>query len=698
LNLSPQHKRQKMLEAIVAIILELAERQPVLFILEDLHWTDPTTLELVDLLIDQTPTASLCVVLTCRPEFQPSWSHRSYLTEMTINRLSPSQIGQVATQVAGGKRLPEEVIVQLVERTDGVPLYVEEMAKSTLESGLLKESDGRYELTSAITSLSIPSTLQDSLMARLDRLVTAKGVAQYASVIGRQFSYELLQAVSGLNETMLHHEFVRLVETELIYQRGVIPKATYIFKHVLIQDAAYESLLRSTRQGYHRRIAEVLDERFPETAEIQPELLAHHFTEAGLAEMAVDWWQRAGDRARQQSAYSEAIAHLNKGLAVLRASPETATRINQELRLHLALGYTFIATKGEAAPEVWDTYTHLRELCAHEGEVGLRLATLHGLILLYIGQGEHCRAIEIGEEALLLAQHANNDSYLSQAHFVLGMPLLYHGVLRLSADHFSQSLSSNASHVYSRAQLSWALWMLGYPDQAQQQCEEALTLSLDADVRTQVITQLWAGFLYAARREWETVYEHTTRLVTLSTEVGLIKHVASGSIILGWCHTVLGQDQEGLVQLCQGVQDFHDTGGELFRPYWLARLAEAYAQMAQFKKALRIVNDAFAVMHTNEEYCHHAELHCLKGRLLLARSADNYTEAESCFHQALDIARQQEAKSWELRAATSLARLWKFQRKQQEAYDLLAPVYSWFTEGFDTADLIDAKALLDELA
>jgi class 3 adenylate cyclase len=277
LNLTPQRQRQMTLEAILAIILELSERQPVLFILEDLHWTDPTTLELLELIVDQTPTASLYILLTCRPEFQPSWSHRSYLTEMTLNRLSRNQIAFIATQVAGGKTLPDEVIAQLVERTDGVPLYVEEMTKSVLESGVLKETDECYELTGAMGSLTIPTTLQDSLMARLDRLVTAKAVAQYASVVGRQFSYELLQAVSQLDESTLQRELSRLVDAELVYQRGLPPQATYFFKHALIQDTAYESLLRGTKQGYHQRIAAVLEERFPETADTQPELLAHHW-------------------------------------------------------------------------------------------------------------------------------------------------------------------------------------------------------------------------------------------------------------------------------------------------------------------------------------------------------------------------------------------------------------------------------------
>jgi predicted ATPase len=317
LNLSPQRQRQKTLETLVAILLELAERQPVLFIMEDLHWTDPSTLELLNLVIDQTPTASLLTVLTCRPTFQPSWSHRSYLTEMTVNRLSHTQVEQIVTRMTDGKTLPQEVLQQIIAKTDGVPLFVEEITKAILESGQLKALDGHYELTTPFSTFAIPATLQDSLMARLDRLVTAKAVAQYAAVIGRQFAYDLLSTVSQLDEVTLQRELGRLVEAEIVYQRGVPPQSIYLFKHALIQDAAYQSLLKSTRQQYHQRIAQVLEAQFPETVEGQPELLAHHSTEAGLLAQAVGYWQNAGQSAIQRSAHVEAIAHLRQGLALL---------------------------------------------------------------------------------------------------------------------------------------------------------------------------------------------------------------------------------------------------------------------------------------------------------------------------------------------------------------------------------------------
>src|SRR5262249_46712559 len=339
-------QRQKTLETIVAILLELAEHHPVLFILEDLHWTDPTTLELLNLLIDQTPTASMLVLLTCRPHFQPAWHHRSYITEMTLNHLAYAQVAQIVHSMTDWKTLPHEVLAQIVEKTDGMPLFVEEMTKAVVESGHLKEVDDHYALTGSLSTFAIPATLHDSLMARLDRLVTAKAVAQYAAVIGRQFSYALLQVVSPLDALTLQRELGKLVEAELLYQRGVPPQAHYVFKHALIRDSAYESLLKSTRQQYHQQIAQVLEEQLPDTTVTQPALIAHHYTEAGLREQAVHYWSQAGQSAIQRSVYGEAMVHLTTGLAQLATLPETSARMQQELDLQMTLGRVLEVVQG----------------------------------------------------------------------------------------------------------------------------------------------------------------------------------------------------------------------------------------------------------------------------------------------------------------------------------------------------------------
>jgi class 3 adenylate cyclase/tetratricopeptide (TPR) repeat protein len=470
LHLSPQRQRQKTLEALVAILGEQAEQHPMLFILEDLHWTDPTTLEFLALLLDQTPTASLFVLLTCRPHFQPAWHHRTYLTEITVNRLSNMQAEQVVEKLTEGRRLPPAVLQQLIEKSDGVPLYLEEMTKAVLESGHLKEVNRQYELIGSLASLAIPATLQDSLMARLDRLVTAKAVAQYAAVIGRQFSYALLQAVSQLDAATLQQELGRLVEAEIAYQRGLPPQATYAFKHALIQDAAYQSLLKSTRQQYHQRIVQTLAAQFPETIEAQPELLAHHYTEAGLTEQAVHYWHHAGQRAIKRSAHVEAIAHLRQGLALLPTLPETPEHRQQELLLHIALGESLIATKGFAAPEVGQTYTRARQLCQDLEDPHQLFPVLRGLRNYYHVRAELQMAQALGEQLLSLVQQTQDPVMLSKAHRGLGTTLFFMGAVASAHTHFAQHIA-----LYDLG--DWALWCLGYPDQALVLSNEAVTLA-----------------------------------------------------------------------------------------------------------------------------------------------------------------------------------------------------------------------------
>jgi len=431
LNLSPQPQRQKTLETIIAILLELAERQPVLFIIEDLHWTDPSTLELLNLVLDQTPTASLLVLLTCRPHFQPAWHHRSYLTEITVNRLPQHQIEWMVERVAGGKPLPTQVLHQITEKTDGVPLFVEEITKAVLESGALQDVDGQYVMTGTLSSFAIPATLQDSLMARLDRLVTAKGIAQIGATIGRQFAYLLLQAVSQLDELTIQRELGRLVEAELLYQRGVPPQATYTFKRALIQDAAYESLLKSTRQHYHQRIADVLEEQFSETPVTQPELIAHHCTEAGLTEKAVHYWYQAGQRAIERSAHVEAISHLRQGLALLQTLPETLERTQREVDMYIALGTSLIATKGWAVPEVEETYLRAQHLCQHLENPHQLFPVLWGLGAFSISRAELQRTRELGEQLLGLAKRVSDPAFL------LAMMRGFYGSLAIRSRHDS---------------------------------------------------------------------------------------------------------------------------------------------------------------------------------------------------------------------------------------------------------------------
>jgi class 3 adenylate cyclase len=408
LSLSAEQQKQKTLQAFITILLRIASQQPVLFVMEDLHWVDPSTLELLTLLVDQAPNACVLMLLTFRPDFISPWSDRLHLTQVPLYRLTPQQATEMAHQVARGKILPPEVVDQVVAKTDGVPLFVEELTKMVLESRLLREREDHYELTGPLPPLAIPATLHDSLMARLDRLATVKSMAQLGATLGREFPYALLQAVSLWDEETLRYGLQQLVQTEFLYQRGQPPQATYLFKHALIQETAYQSLLRSTRQLHHQRIAQVLEEQFPETVASEPELLAHHYTEAGLSESAVVYWQKAGQRAVERSAHVEAMSHLTKGLDVLKTLPDNLERAQQELVLLTTLGPALIATRSYAAPEVSQVYTRARELCQQVGETPQLFSVLWGLARFYLVRAEPQTARELGEQLFSLAQRGQD--------------------------------------------------------------------------------------------------------------------------------------------------------------------------------------------------------------------------------------------------------------------------------------------------
>jgi TOMM system kinase/cyclase fusion protein len=709
---SPAQQKQQTLHALLTMLLRIAAQQPVLFVMEDLHWVDPTTLELLSLLVDQGPTARILVLLTFRPDFPLPWTGRSHLTQMALHRLPRQQVAEMTDRVAHGKALPPEVVEQIVAKTDGVPLFVEELTKMVLESGLLQEREGRYELTGPLPPLAIPTTLHDSLMARLDRLATVKSLAQLGATLGRAFSYALLQAVSPWDEDTVRRGLSQLVAAEFLYQQGLPPQATYRFKHALIQDAAYQSLLRSTRQQYHQLIAQVLEAQFPETATTQPELLAQHYTEAGLNAQAIPYWQQAGQRANQRSAHAEAMAYLGTGLELLKSLPDTPERAQQELGLQVALGPALMAARGFAAPEVLHAYARARELCQQVGETTEIFPVLWGLWRFYFVRAEHQTARELAEQCLNLAQRVQDPALLLVAHHAVGGTACFLGEVALARAHLEQGLAlydpqehhmlafryGHDFKIWCLSYVAWPLWLLGYPDQALTRSKEAITLAQELSHPISLAAALaYAAWLHHARRDAAAAQECAETAIMLSNERGFVQYMAIGRPLRGWALAMQEQGEEGIAQLHQGLAAVRAVGSGLDWPRFLLLLAEAYGSMRQPEAGLSAVTEALATVHKTEERWWEAELHRLQGELL-ALSAEKRSEAESCFHQALTVARHQQAKSLELRAAMSLARLWQGQGKCQEAHDLLAPVYGWFTEGFDTADLQEAKALLEALA
>jgi class 3 adenylate cyclase/predicted ATPase len=713
LALTPERQKQKTLEALLTWLLALTEQQPVLFVVEDLHWIDPSTLEFLTLLVDQGPMARLLTLLTCRPEFQSPWGMRAHLTPMALQRLPQPQVEAMIARVTSGKALPPAVLRQVVTRTDGVPLFVEELTKTVLESGLVRETREHYELTGSLPPLAIPATLHDSLMARLDRLATVKAVAQLGAVLGRTFAYEVLQAVTPMDEASLQQALTRLVDAELLYQRGVLPQATYMFKHALIQEAAYQSLLKSTRQQFHRQIAQVFEAKFPALVETQPELVAQHYTAAGCVEQAIPYWQQAGQLAGDRSAHLEAISHFTTGIELLTTLPETPERIQQAVTLYMALGVALQIAKGHAAPEVEHAYTRAYALCQQVGESPELFQVLFGLCLFYRVRSQLQTARELGETLLHLAHRSHDPALAVAAHLVLGYTWCLLGMLPAARAHLEEGIAHYTPDqrrapvfrtgqdpgVACRAYAALTLWLLGYPEQALAHLHEALALAQAlSHPPSLAFARCWVATVSQLCRDVPAVHAHAEAAVTLATEQGFPLWIAHGTPVRGWALALQGQGEEGMAQVRQGIAAWRATGAVLLLPYFSTVLADVCGHRNHTAEGLQALAEADTLIEQHEERWWEAEVCRLQGVLLLRQPEASQAEAEAWLQRALDVARRQEAKSLELRAAMSLARLWQQQGKRAEAYDLLVPIYGWFTEGFDTDDLREARALLDALA
>jgi predicted ATPase len=523
----------------------------------------------------------------------------------------------------------------------------------------------------------------------------------------------LLQAVAAVDETTLQQGMAQLVDAEIVSQRGLPPRSHYVFKHALIQETAYHSLLKSTRQQHHQRTAQVLAERFPAIADTQPEVLAQHYTEAGCAQQATDYWQRAGQRANARSAYREAIAHCTKGLEVLQMLPETPARAQHELRLCLTLGTSLIATQGYGAVDVEHVYSRARALCAQGGDPTHRIQVLIGLFVFYELRGAIRIAQEVAHELLTLAQQQPEPVFLLRACATGGQAFWLRGDLATARRIFEQGIALyDPQHHSPRVLGTWqdagvtclsylasTLWLLGYPDQAQARSHQALTLS---DTLAHPFTRVWAAYpaaqLFRFLQDYPQAHAHIEHVRTLETTHGFTQFAIQRTLHQGWALLTAGKTTEGMAQLHEGLRAYRAKGTAMHLPAYLARLAEAYHRQGQSEEGLAVLTEALTLVDTTDERWWEAELHRLQGEFLLQRTAPDTQQAERCFQHAIEVARHQQGKALELRAAMSLSRLWQQQGKCTEAHTLLAPLYGWFTEGFDTADLQEAKMLLEELS
>ena len=713
LDLSPERHKQKIQEALVAWLAEEADQRPLLVVWEDLHWADPSTLDLLQLLIDQAPTRHLCLLLVFRSsEFSPPWPPQPHLASLTLSRLDHQPVTELIAQVAKGHTLSNRVVEHIVAQTDGIPLFVEELTKTVLESGV--PEDG------AVPVLSIPATIQGSLLARLDQLSsTAREVAQIGAVLGRAFSYELIQAVWPLDEQRLQHGLAQLVDAELVFQKGLPPQARWVFKHAMVQDAAYQSLLKSKRQQIHQHIAQALVEQFPDTKHSQPELVAHHYTQAGMWDEGIGLWQYAGEQAVQRSAHREALGHFAKGLELLEELPDTPDRSQRELTLQTRLGPSLMATKGYAAPEVDRAYARAQELCQQVGETPQSFSVLRGLWVVHEMRAELRTARELCEQLLALAQHLDDPDLRIEVHRALGNTLLWMGEFAHARQHLTKAIALYDPEQHRALAFQYgtdprtvcllyetlALWVLGYPDQAVQKGQEALAFAqAGSHPHSLAVALNWTGVLYQLRREASLAQERAEAVIMLSQQRGFPHWLMLGTILQDWAIAEQTDNESSVRRLQEDLAAWRATGAELLRPYFLGLLAEQCGKVGWVEKGLALLDEALAVVNKNAERFSEAELYRLRGTLLLNQDVKrgipgsrSGSEAENSFQKAVFIARQQGAKSWELRAATSLAQLWSKQDKRAEARRLLTEVVEWFTEGLQTPDLQTAHTLLADL-
>jgi class 3 adenylate cyclase/tetratricopeptide (TPR) repeat protein len=703
-TLLPDQQRRRLLATLAEWVLASAKAHPLVLSIEDLHWVDPSTLELIQLLVEQGAHAPLLLLYTARPEFHPPWPLRAHHAQITLNRLSARDIRAMVAQVAAQKALADETISAVVERTGGVPLFIEELTRSLLESGDVKPS-GR----------AIPATLHDSLMARIDRLGAARETLQAGAVLGGEFSYELLHAIHELDESELQRRLRILTDAELLYVRGIAPEATYQFKHALIRDAAYEALLKSRRRELHRLVAETIDAKFPAIKEPHPEILSRHYTEAGLIEQAIPYWQRAGRNAIARSAYTEGISHLRAGLDLLRDVTSTPQRAQQELDLEIALATALMATKGWAAPEVAEAFGHAEELCRRMGEVPQLVPVLYGIWGFFAVRGELERARQIGTRLLALAETAQDSVFVIAGHYALGVTFYWIGDLEASEQHLAElmrhytapqhqamtSLFGMDLGIVGTGYSAAARWLAGYPDLALERSDKAVQIARTvAHPESLAWALLGNSIVHHHRREERQAAIATEELFSVCRLNGLVMQPALGKLIHGWALAVEGDATRGCIEIREAFKAFSAPGLVLMEGQGHALLAEAYWFAGDAERGLLSLEESLTTTKS-EERNFAAELCRIRGELLRLRDCNGPTDinkgAEGLFQQAITIARDQHAKSLELRTTTSLARLLRDTNRRDEARTMLVAIYDWFTEGFDTLDLKEAKALLDEL-
>ncbi len=709
LALSPERQKHKTLDLLARLVLEFGYRRPFLLVVEDLQLIDPTTAEWLLMMVRRIESARLMLLFTCQPSITASCVPAKFVDVLNIDRLESGDVERMVLAVTGGKKLPDEVVAQIIDHTDGIPAAVEEVTKMLLESDLLAEEGDHYRLIGSLETMGIPATLQDSLMARLDQLTTAKPVAQLCATIGRYFDFKIVAAMSTLDRPTLTGELDRLVRAGVLAQRGEPPEASYNFRHSMLQQAAYQSLLKKTRRSYHLQIAKTLQKRFPDTP---AEVMAHHFAEAGRPVVAAEYWRKAGEAAIEQSANQEAIAHLSKGLDLIEGAPGSCEKTALELNLQINLGPAMIALKGWAAPEVAEIYTRARELSQQLKDTSQASKALLGLAAFHLVRADYRTAHEIIGELFDLARQEGSMEAEVAAEATLGCILMNLGQPGEGVEHLRKGLTDSlpAKHVwlsyhygqhpqvFCLAMIGRALWLLGYPDQALARATEAVEAAREVShPLSEAFALEWLGGVHLSRREYKEAHLVAQQALALSTDQGFPMYRATAALTRGTVLVEEGDGEDGIEQIKSSLKDIEATGARVNLPYYLSLLAESYASLSMTTESLETLDRAIGVIKVTGESWWLAEMHRLRGETFRLRG-DADASVEVCFEEALLVARQQKAKSLELRAALSLGRVWCDQGKTVVAKELVGAVFDSFGEGLDSGDLVQGSDFLSSLS
>jgi len=748
--MDPQIRRRRTFEALKKLFLRESLNQPLILIFEDLHWIDSETQGFLDVFSESVASAKLLLLTNYRPEYRHEWGQKTYYTQLRLAPFGREEaeefldelLGEkgsslprgerpVLSQVEGDRERVSDTLIHplkqlILEKTEGTPFFMEEIVQELVEQGVLvRDPRVGWVTTHPTTALHLPPTVQGILAARIDRLVPdEKVLLQQLAVIGREFPLSLVQHVISQPEAELYRLLSALQRKEFLYEQPAFPEVEYLFKHALTQEVAYGTVLQDRRKGLHERTAQAVESLYEDNLEDHYSELAHHYSRSGNTEKAIEYLQKTGQQAAQNSLHSEAVRHFTTALELLTTLPDTPERVRQELTVQLALAASLQVTKGPSAPEVGNAYTRAQGLCQRGGDVRQLFSVLHGVWLFHHVQADLTAARETGERLLTMAESIRDPALLLEARRTLGSTLLWQGEFPLARMHLEQAVTLYDQHQGSSLQfryggadpgivclceLARVLWLLGYPHQALRRSQTALLL---ARTRSEPFSLgfalIFAAGLYQLRREGALTQHHADEGITLAQQYGFTALLSAGTIRRGWALAEQGHTEEGLRDMQQGLTARQATGAELAQPYFLSLLAEVYGKLGQGEHAQTLLAKALTAVGASQEHRLEAEVYRLYGELTLRMGEEKiahspihpftHSSPEDCFQKAIDIARQQQAKSLELRAATSLARLWQSQGKKAEAHRLLSDVYHWFTEGFDTKDLQEAKTLIDELS